>query len=66
MTDLVLWTQKKAAEAMGVSLRYLRESTCPRVELPSNKPGGRPMLRYDPEVCRTWWRAYLNREESAA
>ena len=58
-----LWTQDQAARAMRVSVRYLRESTCPRVELPGN---GRPLLRYDPEVCRAWWRKHLNREESAA
>jgi hypothetical protein len=61
-----LWSQDEAAKAMRVSVRYLRESTCPRVELPGNGDEGRPMLRYDPEVCRAWWRKHLNREESAA
>ena len=61
-----LWTQDEAAKAMRVSVRYLRESDCPAVELPSNERGGRAMRRYDPEVCRAWWRKHLNREESAA
>ncbi len=62
-----LWTQKAAAAAMGVSIRYLRASDCPKVFLPSTRRGGRPLLRYDPEECRAWWRAWsTNRPEHAA
>ena len=61
-----LWTLGEAAKAMRVSVRYLQASDCPVVLLPSNKPGGRPIRRLDPGVCRRWWRKHLNREESAA
>lgn len=61
-----LWTQKEAADAMSLSERYLRDSDCPKVLLPSTKQGGRPMLRYDPEECRAWWQACSTNRESAA
>lgn len=53
-----LWTPKQAAEAMRVSQRYLRDSDCPKVFLPSTRPGGRSVLRYDPDECRAWWRQW--------
>jgi hypothetical protein len=62
----VLWTQKEAAEAMSLSLRYLRDSDCPKVFLPSTRPGGRPLLRYDPDDCRTWWQAWSTSKGAAA
>lgn len=51
-----LWTQKEAAHALRVSVRYLRASDCPKIFLPSLKPTGRPLLRYDPEETMAWAR----------
>lgn len=65
MSEPRLWSQSEAAKAMSVSVRYLRDSDCPKVFLPSTEPNGRPMLRYDPEQCRTWWLAHSTKEEAA-
>ena len=49
-----LWTQKEAAAYLGVSPRYLRESSCPKVLLPSNGTKDRAVVRYLPEDVRAW------------
>lgn len=54
MSDDTLWTQRQAAEFLNVTTRYLRDSSCPRVALPSNVVGGKPRLRYDPAAVRAW------------
>ncbi len=66
MSGPKLWTQEEAAQAMSLSQRYLRDSDCPKVFLPSTKPGGRPLLRYDAEQCRAWWLAHSTKQEVAA
>lgn len=53
-----LWTQKEAAAALRVSVSYLRASNCPKLFLPSLRPGGRPLLRYDPEQLLAWARRH--------
>lgn len=50
----ILWTLEQAAEAVQVSPNYLRAADCPRVYLPSNRRGGRPLLRFRPEDVRAW------------
>lgn len=55
---LHLWTQREAAAATRMCVRYLRDSDCPKVLLPSLKPGGRPSVRYDPEEVMAWARAH--------
>ena len=53
------WTQKEAAAFLGVSARYLRESSCPKLLLPGNGVKGVPLVRYDPAQVRRWaeqWR----------
>ncbi len=49
-----LWTQREAAEYLGVSPRYLRESACPKILLPGNGTGARDLVRYDPQDVRQW------------
>jgi hypothetical protein len=53
MTDS-LWTQPEAAEYLRVSTGYLRRSSCPKRLLPSNRVGGKPLVRYDPREVRAW------------
>jgi hypothetical protein len=52
-----LWTQKQAAGYLQVSVRYLRESSCPKVLLPGNGERGKPLVRYEPITVREWWQA---------
>jgi len=52
-----LWNQKQAAVYLGVSTRYLRESSCPKVLLPGNGEHGKPLVRYEPAAVRGWWQA---------
>lgn len=49
-----LWTQKEAAAYLRVSPGYLRRSRCRKRLLPSNTPGGRPLVRYDPADVRAF------------
>ena len=49
-----LWTQKEAAAWLGVSVRYLRDSGCPKILLPSHGGGQRDIVRYDPADVREW------------
>ena len=51
-----LWTQKEAAVFLGVTPRYLRDSSCPKILLPGNGKKGIPVLRYDPGDVRRWAR----------
>lgn len=54
-----LWTQRQAAAYLGVSQRYLRDSSCPKLLLPGNGPKGQPVVRYDPAQVGAWvagWR----------
>jgi hypothetical protein len=52
--DEPLWLQAEAAAFLRVSPGYLRRSNCPKRLLPSNRPGGRPLLRYVPAEVRQW------------
>lgn len=59
--DLVerLWTQREAADYLGVSARYLRDSSCPKILLPGNGPKGQQLVRYVPADVKAWalnWR----------
>jgi len=61
----ILWTQEQTAEALGVSVRYLRDSSCPKVLLPGNGRQGQPLVRYFPEDVRAWamnWRQHRSGE----
>ena len=49
-----LWTQKETADFLRVSVRYLRDSNCPKLLLPSATGASKPLLRYDPEKVRAW------------
>jgi hypothetical protein len=49
-----LWTQREAAYYLGVSPRYLRESSCPKVLLPGNGEQGQPLVRYEAKQVREW------------
>jgi hypothetical protein len=49
-----LWTQHEAAYYLGVSARYLRESSCPKVLLPGAGEKGRPLVRYEPAAVMSW------------
>ena len=60
-----LWSQKEAAYFLGVSTRYLRESSCPKVLLPGTGARGHPLVRYDPKAVREWaqqWSTARTRE----
>jgi hypothetical protein len=52
--DPAALTQKAAARLLGVSVSWLRCSTAPRVLLPGNGAGGRPLLRYDRAALLAW------------
>jgi hypothetical protein len=49
-----LLRQKEAAVMLGVSVAWLRASSCPKVLLPGNGPKGRDIVRYDPADLRAW------------
>lgn len=53
MNDRLL-RQREAANLLGVSVSYLRASTCPRVLLPSNGRGSKPFLRYRATELLAW------------
>lgn len=53
-----LLTQREAATFLGVSARYLRDSSCPKILLPGNGEKGQPLVRYDPSQVRTWAQAW--------
>lgn len=52
--DEGLWTAPEAAKFLSVSVGYLRESSCPKILLPSNGRGARELVRYDPKDVRAW------------
>jgi len=52
-----LWRQKRAAAYLGVSTRYLRQSSCPKILLPGHGEHGKPLVRYEPAAVRAWWQA---------
>ena len=47
-------TQKAAARLLGVSVSFLRASSCPKALLPGNGPKGRFLLRYDRAALLAW------------
>jgi hypothetical protein len=53
MSDRLL-RQREAAGFLGVSVSYLRASTCPRLLLPSNGRGSKPFLRYRLSELLAW------------
>lgn len=55
-SDEHLWLQSEAAAYLRVSETYIRKSALKKRFLPSLKPGGRPMLRYDPDEVRAFGR----------
>ena len=46
--------QPDAAAYLGVSTRWLRKSSCPKVLLPSNHVGGKPLVRYRQSDLDRW------------
>lgn len=53
-----LWTQAEAAKYLNVSVRYLRESACPKVLLPGNGKRGQPLIRYSPMHVIAWFSSW--------
>jgi hypothetical protein len=49
-----LWTQKETASYLGVSVRYVRASSVPRLLLPGNGSSGKPLVRYDSVAVIAW------------
>jgi hypothetical protein len=63
-----LWSQREAAHFLGVSTRYLRESSCPKVLLPGTGEKGQPIVRYGPAAVEQWylnWSTHQRRERIA-
>ena len=50
--------QREAAAYLGVSVSYLRASTCPKVLLPGTGPRGKPLVRYRLADLDRWAEAY--------
>lgn len=65
MTPILL-LQSEAAAQLRVSTKWLRYSDAPRVMLPSNRPGGHPLLRYDRELLIEWARNHCAMKVNAA
>lgn len=59
-----LLKQKEAALLVGVSVSWLRASSCPKVLIPGNGPKGRPLVRYDPEDLERWKESHRVRQAS--
>jgi hypothetical protein len=51
---LNLWTQKEAAQYLGVSPRYLRASSCPKLLLPGTGAARKALVRYAPKDVCEW------------
>ena len=49
-----LWNAREAATYLGVSPRYLRESSCPKLLLDGGGSRGRSVVRYVPDDVKTW------------
>lgn len=62
--DRILIRQKEAATMLGVSVAWLRASSCPKVLLPGNGPKGRELVRYDVADLRTWARSRTTKAPS--
>jgi hypothetical protein len=63
-----LWSQREAAYFLGVSTRYLRESSCPKVLLPGTGAKHQPLVRYEPAAVQQWylqWSTNRHQERSA-
>jgi hypothetical protein len=52
------WTQRQAAAFLGVSVRYLRSSACPKLLLPGTGMARKPLVRYDAHEVVAWRDAY--------
>jgi hypothetical protein len=59
------WTQRDAAAFLGVSTRYLRNTACPKLVLPSTREHGRPTVRYVPEDVRAWAESFRSQRSVA-
>lgn len=46
--------QREAAQAIAVSVAWLRASECPKVLLPGNGPKRRPLVRYRMSEVLAW------------
>lgn len=65
MTDQLL-TQREAAALLRVSVRYLRDSHCPKVLLPGAKGTSRKLVRYSRDAVLAWAGARTVRQAGAA
>ncbi len=61
----ILVRQETMAKLLSVSVRWLRDSGCPVVTLPSSRPKGRRLLRYDVEQARAWYRTFATDRAAA-
>jgi hypothetical protein len=52
-----LWSEKDAATYLGMSTRWLRDSTVPKALLHGSGKGKRASVRYEPEEVRAWVKA---------
>lgn len=53
-----LIAQREAAAYLGVSVSYLRASSCPKLLLPGTGPRGKPLVRYRLSDLDAWSGAY--------
>jgi hypothetical protein len=56
-----LWTQRQAAAYLGVSQRYLRDSSCPKLLLPGNGPNRLEQIAVLMPQTRRWPEAGVGR-----
>jgi hypothetical protein len=56
--------QKAAAAYLGVSVSYLRASSCPKVLLPGTGPRGKALVRYRLTDLDAWTGSYRSRARS--
>jgi hypothetical protein len=59
--DVLALRQAEAAALIGVSVRFLRSSDCPKLLLPGR--GRRKVVRYDREVLEAWLRRHSTSAE---
>ena len=55
---LQLVSQPEAGRYLGVSVSYLRASSCPKVLLPGTGPRGKPLVRYRLSDLDAWAAAH--------
>lgn len=60
-----LLKQHEAASLLGVSVSYLRASSCPKLLLPGNGRRGRPIVRYRREDVERWAESVSTRRGGA-